>query len=215
MKILEKYGIVMKNESLYKIALTHSSYSNEHESENYERLEFLGDAVLQLIISDYYYNNSDYLEGDMSKKRASFVCEAALATYSKDLGLDQLIRVGKGQSDNVNDTIVADVFESFLGAIYLDQGFNVAKSFIDQFVIPYIENEQHFFGDYKSLLQEMVQTDKKSLEYVLLKEEGPAHDKIFTVGVKIDDMIYGTGVGRSKKDAEQKAAYSAYMKRAK
>ena len=211
-EIFKSYGIEFKNEELIERALTHSSYSNEQHTKNYERLEFLGDAVLQLITSEYFYLNSNLSEGEMSKKRASFVCESALATYAKEIGLNKYIRVGHGQANNVNDTIIADVFESTLGAIYLECGFDVAKKYVDEIVLPYVQKGTIFLSDYKSLLQEMVQTDKKSLEYVIVKEEGPAHDKTFTISVVIDGMVYGTGVGKSKKEAEQHAAYDAYQK---
>lgn len=214
MNFLEKYGIKINNIELLETALTHSSYSNENNVENYERLEFLGDAVLQLITSEYFFSSTDLSEGEMSKIRASYVCEQALAEYSKKIGIDKCIRVGHGQQKDINDTIIADCFESVLGAIYLDQGFLVAKKFVSEIVMPYIEAKHMFFGDYKSLLQELVQTDKKSLEYVLINESGPAHDKRFMVEVRIDNIVYGVGVGRSKKEAEQKAAYDAYKKRA-
>ena len=202
----KSYGIEIKNKEQMLRAFTHSSFSNEQHTKNYERLEFLGDAVLQLITSEYFYLNSNLSEGEMSKKRASFVCESALATYAKEIGLNKYIRVGHGQASNINDTIIADVFESTLGAIYLDCGFDNAKKYIDEIVLPYVEKGTIFLSDYKSLLQEMVQTDKKSLEYVIVKEEGPAHDKTFTMSVVIDGIVYGTGVGKSKKEAEQKAA---------
>ena len=151
----------------------------------------------------------------MSKTRASFVCENALATYAKNIGLDKYILVGHGQEGKVNDTILADVFESVLGAIYLDCGFLKAKEYADQIILPYIKEGAHFLGDYKSLLQEMIQTDRKSLSYELVRETGPAHDKTFMVNVVIDGIVYGTGIGKSKKEAEQKAAYDAYQKRAR
>jgi len=215
LSFFEKYGIVLKNPELMQTAFTHSSYSNECHTKNYERLEFLGDAVLQLITSEYFYLNTDLKEGDMSKTRASFVCEHALATYAREIGLNKYILVGHGQRNNVNDTIIADVFESVLGAIYLDCGFDVAKRYVDEIILPYIKKGVHFLGDYKSLLQELVQTDKKSLTYELVNETGPAHDKVFTINVVIDGIVYGTGVGKSKKEAEQKAAYDAYQKRAR
>lgn len=205
----------MKNPELLEIAFTHSSYSNENHCNNYERLEFLGDAVLELVTSDYFYRETSYKEGDMSKVRASFVCEKALATYAKNLGMDKYIRVGHGQEKNVNDTIIADVFEAVIGAIYLDQGFLIVKDYIDEIIIPYIKSNTNFLGDYKSALQEMVQTNKKSLEYVLIGESGPAHDKKFEVEVKIDGMIYGVGAGKSKKEAEQNAALDAIHKSAR
>lgn len=211
----KKYHIDIKDESRMQTAFTHSSYSNEQHTKNYERLEFLGDAVLQLIMSEYFYLNTHLDEGEMSKKRASFVCEHALATYAKEIGLNKYIRVGHGQQHNVNDTIIADVFESVLGAIYLDCGFEAAKRYAEEIILPYVEKDVHFLGDYKSLLQEMVQTDKKSLSYELVSESGPAHDKSFTVNVVIDHIVYGTGTGKSKKEAEQKAAFDAYQKRAR
>ena len=216
MEFIDKYNLKGINEELLKEALTHSSYSNEHKNcNNYERLEFLGDAVLELITSEYFYENTDYKEGVMTKKRASFVCEQALAYYAKEMGLPKLIRVGHGQIGNVNDTIIADVFESVLGAIYLSFGYDFAKTYINKIVVPYIEKDFVFFGDYKTMLQECVQTDKKSLEYVLVKETGEAHDKTFEVIVKIDNIIYGRGIGKSKKEAEQNAAFDAYKKSAK
>ncbi len=215
MDFLEKYNIEFRNQNLLQTALTHSSYSNEHDAENYERLEFLGDSVLQLIISEYYYLNSDYQEGEMSKLRASYVCENALVEYSKKVGIDKYILVGHGQEKDINNTIIADCFESVLGAIYLEHGFLIAKKYIYEVVIPYIEDNYQFMIDYKSLLQELVQTDKKSLEYVLVSDEGPAHDKTFTFEVKIDNIVYGRGIGKSKKEAEQNAALDAYKKSVK
>ncbi len=212
MNFLAKYNIKIENEDLLTTGLTHSSYSNEHGGSNYERLEFLGDAVLQLITSEYFYQTMDKGEGELSKIRASFVCEEALAQYSKDIGIDKHIRVGNGQLKDINDTIIADCFESVLGAIYLDKGFDVAKNYVLTVLKPYITEHHTFLGDYKSRLQEMVQTDKKSLEYRLIKEEGPSHAKTFTFEVVIDGIVYGTGSGKSKKEAEQQAALSALKK---
>ncbi len=209
---LESYGIEIKNEELLRIALTHSSFSNEHNTKNYERLEFLGDAVLELVTSEYLFLNTNYKEGDMSKIRASYVCEEALDVYARSIGLEQFILVGHGQEKDVNATIIADVFESVLAVIYLDCGLDVVKKFILDMIEPYIEKKVQFKYDYKSMLQEMVQTDKKSLEYVLVNETGPSHKKEFTVEVQIDGMIYGRGTGGSKKEAEQSAAKDAYQK---
>lgn len=215
MPFLEKYGIKFKNLDLLNTALTHSSYSNEHGGENYERLEFLGDAVLQIIMSDYIFNNTDYPEGKMSKIRASYVCEQALRVYSEDLGLIPFIKVGHGEQKNISDNIIADMFESVLGAVYLECGLEKAKEIVYDIAIPYLEKNHIFLGDYKSLLQEYTQTTRNSLEYELINEQGPAHDKRFEVVVKIDNIIYGKGIGKSKKEAEQKAAYDAYLKMAK
>ncbi len=215
MKILDKLGIVTEKEKLYIQAFTHTSYSNEHQTKNYERLEYLGDAVLELITSEYFYKNTKLKEGEMTKKRASFVCEKALAHYAKDINLPTYIKVGHGQEGNINDTIIADVFEAVLGSIYLSKGINAAKEFVNLIIIPYIKKDFMFFGDYKTLLQEYVQTDKKSLEYVLVSETGEAHNKVFEVEVRINNITYGKGIGKSKKEAEQQAAFDAYNKSAK
>lgn len=213
MDFLEKFNIKFKDKRLLNVALTHSSYANEHKGcENYERLEFLGDAVLEVITSEYFYLHTDYKEGDMTKLRANYVCEKALATYAREIGIDEYIKLGHGQAHNLNDTIIADVFEAVVGAIYLDQGFFTAKKYIDKIIIPYIKKEMDFNADYKTKLQELVQTDRKSLEYDVVKEYGEAHKKVFEVVVKIDNIIYGKGRGSSKKEAEQRAALDAYNK---
>ncbi len=214
MDFLEKFGIKIDNKELLLQALTHSSYSNEHNVENYERLEFLGDAVLQILMSDYLYNNMELSEGDMSKTRASYVCESACCEYAKELNYIPFIRVGKGQVNNITDNIIADIFESIMGCIYLEQGLKAANKLFEQVVIPCVEGHKIFLGDYKSKLQELVQTDKKSLDYVLINETGPSHDKQFEVEVRIDNIVYGKGIGKSKKEAEQNAAKDAYNKRA-
>jgi len=216
MDFLDREIIKKIDNTLLMEALTHSSYSNEHKDcNNYERLEFLGDAVLELITSEYFYKETAFKEGEMTKKRAGFVCEQALAHYAKGLGIDKHIRVGHGQEGNINDTIIADVFESVLGAIYLTYGLKTAKEYIYEIIVPYIRQDFVFLGDYKTILQEYVQTDKKSLEYVLINESGEAHNKTFEVVVKINNIIYGKGIGKSKKEAEQKAAFDAYKKSAK
>lgn len=215
MDFLEKYNIDIKNKELLLRALTHTSYANEHKTMHYERLEFLGDAVLELIVSDYLFESLDLKEGDMTKIRASYVCEEALATYAKEVGYIPYIRVGQGQLNNVNETIVADVFEAILGVIYLECGFNTAKDYIYKIVIPHINNSDKYLIDYKSALQELIQTDKKTLEYVLINESGPAHDKTFEIEVRIDNIIYGRGIGKTKKEAEQHAAKDAFKKQAK
>ena len=214
MNFLEKFDIHVTNKELLLMALTHSSYANEHDCDSYERLEFLGDAVLQILMSDYLYNNMELNEGNMSKVRASYVCEAACAFYAKSLNYYPYIRVGHGQLGKINDTIIADIFESIMGCIYLDLGLEAARKLFNQVVIPCVESHDMFFGDYKSRLQEMVQTGKKSLEYRVVNEVGPAHDKEFTIEVVIDDIVYGKGIGKSKKEAEQKAALDAINKNA-
>lgn len=216
MKFLEDYGIKINNKELLQVALTHSSYANEcKDAMHYERLEFLGDAVLEIITSEYFYLNTDFKEGVMTKLRANYVCEKALATYAKELGINKYVRLGHGQMNNLNDTILADVFEAIVGCIYLDQGFEVAKKYVDSIIIPYIKKEVDFNADYKTKLQEVVQTDKKSLEYIVVNEYGEAHEKTFEVVVKIDGITYGKGTGKSKKEAEQMAALDAFKKSAR
>lgn len=212
MKCLEKMGIEIKNKELLETALTHSSYSNEHNCDNYERLEYLGDAILESVTSEYLYLNTDYSEGEMTKIRANYVCEKALATYSKKMGIDRYIRLGHGQINNLNDTIIADVFEAVAATVYLDQGYEVVKKYLQDIIVPFIKEGWDFNTDYKTKLQEAVQTNKKSLEYVLIREYGEAHDKTFEMAVKIDNIIYGKGIGKSKKKAEQNAALDALNK---
>ncbi len=216
MKVLEKFVIETNHESLYEKAFTHTSYANEHDKESYERLEYLGDAVLELIMSEYLYKNTEYQEGEMTKLRSHYVCENALYEYSIRLGLNEFLLLGKGEEETGGrnrKAIVADIFEAFMGAIYLDKGLETVKKFIYSNIIPLVESgEINFFNDYKSILQEYVQTDKRSLEYVVVKEEGPAHNKTFEVVVKIDDIIYGRGSAHSKKEAEQEAAKDVLKK---
>lgn len=216
MKVLEKFGIETSHESLYEKAFTHTSYANEHDKESYERLEYLGDAVLELIMSEYLYKNTEYQEGEMTKLRSHYVCENALYEYSIRLGLNEFLLLGKGEEETGGrnrKAIVADIFEAFMGAIYLDKGLETVKKFIYSNIIPLVESgEINFFNDYKSILQEYVQTDKRSLKYVVVKEEGPAHNKTFEVVVKIDDIIYGRGSAHSKKEAEQEAAKDVLKK---
>lgn len=214
MNYLEKMGIKIKDKELLETALTHSSYSNEHDCDNYERLEYLGDAILEAVTSEYLYLHTNYSEGEMTKIRANYVCEKALATYSKKLGIDKYIRLGHGQIHNLNDTIIADVFEAVAASIYLDQGYEVVKKYLNDIIVPFINEGWDFNTDYKTKLQEAVQTNKKSLEYVLIREYGEAHDKTFEMAVKIDDIIYGKGIGKSKKEAEQNAALDALNKSA-
>lgn len=216
MKILEKLGIKPNNISFYETAFSHSSYANEQAIESYERLEFLGDAVLELLMSDYLYNKSHEAEGEMTKLRSHYVCETALYEFSTRLGLNEYLKLGKGEIESggkYRKAIVADIFESFLGAIYLDLGIEHCKKFFDKHMVPIIEDGLiTSFEDYKSLLQESVQTDKKSLEYVVTRETGPAHDKEFTIEVVIDGIVYGKGIAHSKKAAEQAAAKAALEK---
>lgn len=207
-EFLDKWEIVPKNNKLYEVALSHSSYANEHkDKKNYERLEFLGDAVLDLVVSEYLYRNFEEDEGDMTKKRANYVCENALYEYMNALDLIKEIKVGHGEVGNIKKAIVADIFEALMGAIYLDQGFDVVKKVILGIITPYmVDKKISFFNDYKSILQEAMQTDKRSFVYELVGESGPSHDKTFTVQVKIDNIVYGKGSAGSKKEACQMAA---------
>lgn len=208
--------ITSENQYLYEEAFCHTSFVNEGlANKSYERLEFLGDAVLELAVSAYLYSKSNYYEGEMTKLRAAYVCEDALYEYAKSLELSNYIKVGHGEEASggrFKKVIMADVFEALMGAIYLDLGFGEVKRVILDIIVPYMKDKEYLFVDYKSLLQEAVQTDKRSLEYVLISEEGPAHDKIFEMEVKIDDIVYGRGKAGSKKEAMRLAAMSAYNK---
>ena len=219
MKLLDELGIKPNNLELYNQAFTHTSYANEHNLESYERLEYLGDAVLELIMSEYLYLNTNQEEGEMTKLRSHYVCENALYEYSLILHLNDSLRLGHGEEESggkYRKAIVADIFEAFIGAMFLDQGFFTVRNFIYQHIIPLIEEHKiDFFEDYKSKLQEFVQTDKRSLEYFVVEETGPAHNKIFTVEVKIDNIVYGRGSAHSKKEAEQVAAKNALEKSVK
>ena len=216
-EIFDKLNIEPKNIKLYEQAFIHTSYAHENNLDySYETLEFLGDAALDLMVSDYLYRKNDFQEGEMTKIRASYVCENALFEYATDLGFSDLVKLGQGEINtggNHKRAILADIFEAFIAAIYLDLGYDKAKEVALKIIVPYIENEDIlFFSDYKSELQEVVQDLQKGLSYELLEEEGPAHNKKFKMAVKIDNIVYGEGVGHTKKEAEQEAAKSALMK---
>lgn len=213
MKLLEKYNIDFKNEELINTALTHSSYANEHNTISYERLEFLGDAILELLMSEYLYKNTELPEGKMSKIRSGYVCENALFEYSKEIDLKSYIKIGNSITEP-NKAVIADTLEAVIAVVYLENGIDTVRNLFDKLIVPNINLEDDFLHDYKSLLQEMVQTDRKSLEYVLVDETGPAHDKTFKVNVLIEGMVFGTGSGKTKKEAEQNAAKDAYNKKA-
>lgn len=218
MNIIEKYNIDLNN-NLIKRAFTHSSYVNEtKKGEDYERLEFLGDKILDFLVSEYLYTSEHLKEGEMTKIRASYVCENALYEYSKKLKFNEYLRLGKGEEASggrERKAILADVFEAFLAAVYLTYGLEIAKEIVYDVVIKAIENkEDYFLHDYKSILQELLQADKKGVEYVLEHEEGPSHNKIFTSIVKIDGVILGRGTSNSKKESEQEAAKDALSKQA-
>ncbi len=216
-ELFKKLDIEPKNIELYELAFKHSSYVNEeHLKDDYERLEYLGDAVLELVISDYLYNHFSLKEGKLTKLRANYVCENACFTYASSLDFSNYIKVSNGEEKEggrFKRVILADIFEAFMGALYLDLGFDIVKRVILSIIVPYIEGSgTTFLNDYKSKLQEYVQTEQRSVHYELVKEEGPAHKKEFTMNVIVDDIVYGTGVGSSKKDAEQEAAKNALSK---
>ena len=217
-ELFKELKISPKDINLYKTAFSHSSYVNEHRvKNNYERLEFLGDAVLDLVVSEYLYTHLKDDEGELTKVRASYVCENANYCYATGLGLTKYILVGHGEQNdgNLKKAIVADIFEALMGAIYLDLVYATVRKTILDVVVPYIKDPNiTFFSDYKSSLHEYIQTTQKSLEYRLINEEGPAHDKRFTVEVIIDNIVYGEGAGTSKKEAEQEAAKQALDKMA-
>ena len=213
-KILETLNIKPNNIKLYEQAFIHNSYMYENNlTKSYETLEFLGDAIVDLVVSDYLYRSEKYHEGEMTKLRASYVCENALYEYANNLEFGKYIKLGIGEKRNGGNkkkAILADVFEAFIAAIYLDLGFEKAKEICLNIIVPYIENDEILlFNDYKSALQEAVQSDKQSLTYELIKEDGPSHHKTFEIAVKVDNITYGIGIGTSKKEAEQEAAKKA------
>ncbi|WP_026507338.1 ribonuclease III [Butyrivibrio sp. MC2013] len=212
----EKIGYHFKDRKLIRTALTHSSFSNEMKTlkqEDYERLEFLGDSVLEMVSSSFlYHNHPDKKEGELTRMRASMVCEQALAFCARQFDLASHIRLGKGEEmtgGRHRDSIISDVMEAVIGAIYLDGGIEAASRHIDRFILTDLEDRQ-IFVDAKSILQEMVQGKPGcSLEYKITGENGPEHDKVFNTQVWIDGKILGEGEGHSKKAAEQAAAYMA------
>lgn len=219
MEELEKrIGYCFVHKQLLKQALTHSSYANErkiNKIQNYERIEFLGDAVLELVTSAFLYDNDAVMsEGEMTRLRASIVCEFALSFCARELGLEQFIYLGKGEETTggrKRDSIIADVMEAVIGAIYLDGGLGCAKEFIHRYVLSDLEHKRLFY-DSKTMLQELVQKKGSGqLQYVLLEERGPEHDKQFYVEAQLDGKTIGTGIGKSKKTAEQQAAYQALL----
>jgi ribonuclease-3 len=211
-----KIGYHFQDRKLLIQALTHSSYANEKKLGKKgcnERLEFLGDAVLELVSSEFLYNKyPDIPEGELTKKRASMVCEPSLAYCAREFGLPQYLLLGRGEDltgGRNRDSIVSDATEALLGAIYLDGGFANAKEFVSKFILNDMEHKQLFY-DSKTILQEIVQENfSQGLEYRLVKEEGPDHNKSFTVIVLINGQEMGQGSGHTKKAAEQAAAYEA------
>ena len=204
------------NITFLEVALTHSSYANEmrHQVRYNERQEFLGDAVLSIIVSDYLFNNYTVPEGDLTKLRAALVCERSLVVMANKIGLGDYLRLGHGEEmtgGRTRPSIIADAFEALIAAIYLDSGIESAREFVLPFVIEMLEHEDSLsFKDYKTILQEIIQQNpEEKLVYKLVGEKGPDHDKRFVVEVLLNSNVIGKGQGRSKKTAEQMAAKEA------
>lgn len=213
----ERIGYRFQNSELLVTALTHSSYSNEMRLKKYEcneRLEFLGDAVLELIsTTSVFLSNPSLPEGDLTRIRASYVCEPTLALCARELGLGEYLFLGRGEDmtgGRERDSILSDAMEATIGAVYLDGGFAKAKEYVEEFILKDIEKKKLFY-DSKTYLQEFVQSRHQQLKYVLTKEMGPDHNKSFQVEVQIDGKCIAEGVGSNKKKAEQAAAYQAIL----
>ena len=215
-KILkEKFDISFKNEALLMEAMTHSSYANEHKEMKgiyNERIEFLGDAVLELTISDWLFRQFPHFqEGQLTKLRAQIVCEDSLSLLAKECSLNEYLLLGKGETlsgGREKPAILCDVFEAFIGALYLDKGMDEVQRFLDQVIVPKIKNGRYeLITNFKTELQEYLQQNGPvHIRYELVKEEGPSHDKIFTVQLIVDGKKYKTASGKTKKAAEQMAA---------
>lgn len=215
-KLQQSVGYKFKDERLLQRALTHTSYANEcnegHNKSN-ERLEFLGDSVLGIITAEHFYLNfKDLPEGELTKLRAATVCENSLSSFARQLGLGEYLLLGKGEmctGGSDRPSILADAFEALIAAIYLDGGIEEAKKFVLKYVDKAVE-EHRGFKDYKTVLQEVIQKNPDEvIEYVLVKESGPDHNKRFEVEVHLNSNVIGKGVGTSKKKAEQLAAKEA------
>ena len=214
----QRIGYTFQNQKLLEHSMRHSSYANEKhmkKTECNERLEFLGDAVLELVSSEFlFFENPNMPEGELTRTRASMVCEPSLAFCARELKLGDYLLLGKGEEHTggrFRDSITSDALEALIGAIYLDGGFANAKEFILRFVLNDLENKKLFY-DSKTILQELVQGEfSETVSYKLLKEEGPDHNKSFFVAVYIGETAYGEGQGRTKKAAEQQAAYQAIL----
>jgi ribonuclease-3 len=211
-------GYHFTNEQLLRQALTHSSYANEKHMKKHsdnERLEFLGDAVLEIISSEFLYQNyPDQPEGELTKLRASIVCEPTLALCTKEMNLGDYLLLGKGEDQTGGrgrKSILSDALEAVIGAIYLDGGFANAKEFVMRYILTDIEHKQLFY-DSKTILQEIVQGEHEQLTYVLLEESGPDHNKSFKVEARVGERMLGQGTGHTKKAAEQEAAYQSLLK---
>lgn len=220
-KELESFFHLQFNDiTLLERAMTHSSYANENSTKSNERLEFVGDAVLDLAVAKYLFLSLSEAEGVLTKKRAQEVCEQSLYEYAKSFNLGDYLLLGKGEEmsgGREKPALLADAFEALLGAIFIDKGFQETYKVLNKIVFPVIKkNLNSEDKDYKSKLQELVQSDKRTLEYVIVSESGPAHDKEFRARVYMDETIMmGEGIGKSKKEAEQNAAFATLEKLAK
>ncbi len=217
MDLFEKFGIETDNKHLYEIAFTHASYSSYNNlNYTYERLEFLGDSVLGVIVSEYLYKKyPNYEEGELTKIRSNFVCQNALIYYSHKLGLQEFLKVSVEESNLTKNevlSITADLFESFLGAIFIDKGMDYAKEFVSNAIFKYIDQKRVFFEDYKSSIKEYGDANELKITYEVLKEYGVPHDKTFIMACLIDGKEMGVGRGKNKKEAEQAAAKGAMRK---
>ena len=211
------FGLKFNNIKLLERSMTHSSYANENNTLSNERLEFIGDAVLDLVVGKFLYQNISEAEGVLTKKRAQEVCESALYEYAKSFDLGKYLLLGKGEEmsgGREKTAILADAFESLLGAIFIDKGLEETYKVFNKIVLPAIrKNINKEDNDYKSKLQELVQSDKRTLKYVIISETGPAHNREFVSRVYMDEtIIMGEGVGKSKKEAEQNAAQATLEK---
>lgn len=213
-----KLDYKFNNIALLKNALVHSSYANEMRGNVHsnERLEFLGDSVLSIIVAEHIFNKYPNMpEGELTKLRASLVCEKSLCFFAREIGIGDYLLLGKGEDKNggrERDSILADAFEAVLAAIYIDGGMSAAKKHIYNTVLRDLEHhgDEETFKDYKTLLQEIIQRNpEENVSYILLDEQGPDHDKIFTVAVYLNSNEIGQGTGKSKKQAEQMAACQA------
>ncbi len=216
-ELQENIDYTFKNLGLLRLAITHSSYANEQKGgrkENNERLEFLGDAVLEVTVSDYLFRTYPaYSEGRMTKLRSSLVCEYTLAIAARDVSLGKYLRLSHGEDltgGRERDSILSDAFEAVIGAIYLDGGMKPAARFIRTHLLQDVEDKSLFY-DAKTILQEKVQAADSSLVYILTDETGPDHNKSFTVQACIDGKPYAAGTGKTKKGAEQIAAYQTIL----
>lgn len=211
----ERIGYEFKNPALLKEALTHSSYVNGKNHHSNERLEFLGDSVLSVVVSKYLFENLDKPEGQLTKLRASIVCEHSLFPFANKIKLGEEILLGKGEENTGGRhrrSILADAFEALIAAIYLDGGLEAARDFILPFIPPLdvLRSGRLLVGDYKTILQEIIQQNpEEKVVYELADESGAAHNRVFTSNVLLNGQIIGTGVGMSKKEAEQNAAKEA------